>query len=186
MKATVAVLMGLVSGLIIYFAAAMIFADLGSGSTGPSGLFVAMTLIGGWALTTWLLLRKVGSTNMVLRRGFLVGAAEWLFMAFAGVIFSGRSVSNSLSDPIAANSGAAQAGAAVGGGIVAAITGGVSVFMAVVCLIGFAIAYFMAREMHDSTTAPKRKCPECAEMIQAEARKCKHCGATLRTELSTA
>src|SRR4051812_32420205 len=141
MRATVAVLMGLISGLIVYFAAAMIFADLGAKSGGPSGIFVATTLFGGWALTTWLLLRNTRSANMVIRRGFLIGAAEWLFMALAGVIFSGRTVSTNLADPSVANSGAAQAGTAIGGGLVAVLTGGVSVFMAVVCLIGFAIAY---------------------------------------------
>lgn len=26
---------------------------------------------------------------------------------------------------------------------------------------------------------PSKKCPECAEMVQAEAKRCKHCGATL-------
>jgi hypothetical protein len=59
------------------------------------------------------------------------------------------------------------------------IAGGVSVFMAVVCLIAFAVTYFASREMHDATTSRTRKCPECAEMIQPDARKCRYCGAEI-------
>ena len=47
----------------------------------------------------------------------------------------------------AASTEATQAGAAVGGGIMAIMGTGVSVFMAVACLIGFAIACFLGREM---------------------------------------
>ena len=61
------------------------------------------------------------------------------------------------------------------------LAGGASVFMSVVCLIGFAIAYFMGREMSDRRAAPTRKCPECAEMVPADAKKCRYCGASLVT-----
>lgn len=98
-------------------------------------------------------------------------------MAGVGVVFSGKAVSETVTR--AGASDGATAGAAIGGGLLAAVTGGISIFMAVVCLIGFAIAYFTGREMKDQTTTPTRKCPECAEMIQAEARRCKHCGAQL-------
>jgi hypothetical protein len=181
MKTVVALFMGFLSGLTIYFMLAMLFADMGPGSTGPSPVFVFVPLIGGWVVTTWLLHRGARSTNIVFRRGFLLGAAEWLAMAFVGVIFSGRAVSNT-----PGGSEAANAGAAIGGGIAAALAGAVSVFMAVVCLIGFAIAYFIGREMRDTRGLPTRKCPDCAEMIQADARKCRYCGAVLSSAPSTA
>ncbi|MBA2491983.1 MAG: zinc ribbon domain-containing protein [Gammaproteobacteria bacterium] len=179
MKVVVAVLMGLISGFLIYMMGAMLAVDLSS-SQAPAPAFVALLFLGGWALSTWLLLRGARTLSAVFRRGFLLGAAEWLLMAAIGVIFSGRAVGSTISQT--GGSDAAAAGAAIGGGMMAAITGGVSVFMAVVCLIGFAIAYFTGREMSDRTSTPTRKCPECAEMIQPDARKCRFCGVVLSPE----
>jgi hypothetical protein len=155
---------------------AMLTADFSGGSS-PSAALVSITLLGGWIASIMLLLRGARTVSAVFRRGFLLGAAEWLLMTAVGVIFSGRAVGETVSR--VGDNAAATTGAALGGGLAAAMTGGLSVFMAVVCLIGFAIAYFTGREMKDQTTTPTRKCPECAEMIQAEARRCKHCGAQL-------
>ena len=176
MKAVIAAVIGLISGFLLYMMGAMLFADFSAHSSGPPGWWVLFGFFGGTALSIWWLLRGVRSTSGVFRRGFLIGAAEWLCMAFVGVVFSGRAVSQTVAE---SSDAATTAGAAVGGGMVALLTGGVSIFMAVVCLIGFAIAYFMGREMRDTAGVPTRKCPECAEMIQAEARKCRHCGAVL-------
>lgn len=176
MKVFIALLMGLISGFLIYMMVAMLVIDTTSGH-GPSPAFVGTLFFGGWAFSSWLMLRGSQTVSAVFRRGFLIGAAEWLLMAAVGVIFSGRAVGSTVAST--AGSDVAMAGAALGGGLMAAITGGVSVFMAVVCLIGFAIAYFTGREMSDRTSTPTRKCPECAEMIQPDAKKCRFCGATL-------
>jgi hypothetical protein len=144
---------------------------------------IVVGFFGGWALSTWLLLRGAAGPSAVLRRGFLLGAGEWLTMAIVGVIFAGKTASSTMT--AAGGSDAGNAGAAIGGGMIAALTGGVSVFMAVVCLIGFAIAYFTGREMKDTTSTPTKKCPECAEMVQPDAKKCRYCEADL-TQVSAA
>lgn len=146
-------------------------------------MLVLVTLVGGWIASTWLLLRRARSVSSVFRRGFLLGAAEWLVMAAVGVIFSGRATGSAIAQT--GGSDAAAAGAAIGGGMAAILTGGLSIVMAVVCLIGFAIAYFLGREMQDQTATPSRKCPECAEMIQPDALKCRFCGATLSPPATT-
>ena len=175
MRTFVAIAMGLFSGLLLYMMAAMLVMDVTT-STGPSPAFVTIVLLGGWGVSAWLIRRHARSTSAVFRRGFLLGAAEWLAMAFVGLVFSSRAVASTAAQ--AGDSGAASAGAAIGGGLMAAVTGGFSLFMAIGCLAGFAVAYFLGREMRDATTTPTRKCPDCAEMIQAEARKCRHCGTT--------
>jgi len=63
MKVLVAIVMGLFSGLLIYFGSALLFADLKSSSTEPSGLFVAVTFLGGWILTTYLILKGAKSLS---------------------------------------------------------------------------------------------------------------------------
>jgi hypothetical protein len=183
MKTVVAIVLGLLSGLLIYFMTAMVVIDF-EGTKGPSPLFVLVTLVGGWVISAYLLRRGARSLSKVFTRGSLLGAAEWIAVAAAGVIFSGRAVAHAAGS--SSGSEAATAGAAIGGGLAAMITGGLSIAMAVVCLIVFAIAYFTGREMADRTATPTRKCPDCAEMIQAEARKCKHCGAALTPEAHAA
>jgi hypothetical protein len=177
MRTVVAIVLGLLSGFLIYMTGTMLFVDVGPKSSGPSPLFVFVLFIGGWAVSSYFLRRGAASVSRVFSRGALLGAAEWLAIGAAGVIFSGRAVASHAA--AAGGSDAATAGAAIGGGIVAMVTGGLSIGMAVVCLIVFAVAHFAGREMADKSGTPTKKCPECAEMVQAEARKCKHCGAVL-------
>jgi len=176
MKALVAIVLGFMSGFLIYMSAAMLFTTPSAGNS-PSPAFVMIAFLGGWAASAYYMHRGAQTVARVVTRGALIGAAEWLLIGLASVVMSGKVVADTTA--AAGQSNAAAAGAVLGGGILAAIGGGISVVMAVVCLIVFAVAHFAGRELRDTSGTPSKKCPECAEMVQAEARKCKHCGAVL-------
>ena len=174
MKILVALLMGFFSGLMIYFLLAMMVMPA---NTSVAMIFVAVTFFGGWGLSTYILLKSVKSVSKVFARGFLLGAAEWLLLIPASMIMAGRAMSTVTEQ--AGNTGAAAAGAALGGGLFAFLSGGLAIVMAVVCLIGFAVAHLIGREMKPEQAVPTKKCPECAELVQVEAKKCRFCGANV-------
>lgn len=143
MKTFVAIVMGFFSGILIYFLAGMMFSGT-SPPTPPSPLFVGATLIGGWFGSSYLMVKGAVSVSKVFSRGFLIGAAEWFSLLPISLLFVGKTVAESAG---AGSSGAHTAGAVIGGGLVASLAGGLSIGMAVFCLIGFAISYSLGKEM---------------------------------------
>jgi hypothetical protein len=182
MKMIVAIVMGFLSGWLIYMAAAMLFTEMFSTDGEPSSaiFFTIFFFFGGWVLSTAILIRGAKTVSKVFSRGFLLGAAEWLAMVPVGIIFSGKALTKTVTQ--GAHSNAETAGATIGAGLISFATGGIAIAMAIVCLLGFTVSYFIAREMKPETAGPTRTCPECAELIQAAARKCKHCGAKIPQE----
>lgn len=171
----VGVAFGALSGFLIYMAWAML-ALVGK----PSGASIFLTFAGGGALSAWLVINGTRSVPHVLRRGFLLGAAEWLAMIPAGAIFAARFTARSASNvPQDQWHDSAVSGTALGAGLFSFLSSGFAFGMAVLCLACFAVTYFISKEMTPSVAPDTTTCPECAEVIKAAARKCKHCGSNI-------
>jgi len=148
-KIFVAIVMGLLSGFQIYMTAALLFAD-----REPSVWFVLLFFFGGAAVSIGLLLRGATKVSKVFARGFLLGAAEWFALIPVGFIYSAKQLSGTITS---GPSGAEATGAVLGAGFVSFLTGGVAIAMAVACLIGFTVTYFISREMPPDEVAGRTK-----------------------------
>jgi hypothetical protein len=104
-----------------------------NGGTEVTSSWVLVTFFSAWTFSTCLLLYETQTVVQVIRKGFLLGAAEWLIAILAGFLVFGRAAS-------ATGSGSLVGGAA------SFITGFLSFFMMLVCFAGFAIVYFWERE----------------------------------------
>ncbi|MBI4455265.1 MAG: hypothetical protein HY644_05130 [Acidobacteria bacterium] len=136
----VAMIFGTFSGFLVYIIAALLRLVLNPSETAVPPLFFFAAFLGGWALSSFILLRKSRTLSVVFSRGFLMGATEWLFMIVMGFLYAGKAAASIISDPTAA------VGFLVGSGLIALVTGGFSLFMAMLCLIGFGISYLISRE----------------------------------------
>jgi len=142
MRIILSVVLALACGLLFYTNAAMVFLSDGE----APGWFVAVFFVGGSILAGWLLLKNTKRASKVLKRGALFGAILWLAIIPSSMILAGKGVAAS-----GAQGEAEQAGAAVGGGIVAMMGAGLGITMALLCLIVFVIVHFTAKEMAPDT-----------------------------------
>ena len=180
MKSLSALLIGFLSGFLIYMMSAMIF------SSKPSMGFVLATFIGGWGVTSFFLLKGAKTASKVWARGSLIGVMEWVAMIFTSWIFAGKAVTQVVTET-GAESTAEQAGAAIGaglgGGLIGTLGTGLSFVMIVVCLITWFVASRFNKEMKQEDNREKVSCKNCAEMIFMEAKQCRHCGHNRAQEL---
>ena len=141
MKFIVALIAGALSGFLIYTTAFLLFM---SGTDAVPFWFVPVTFLGGWVISTYLLLRGARIVSKVISRAFLLGAAEWFAIIPAGVIMGGKALVETTDE---LSSDAEMAGATIGAGLITFLTGGVAIAMIFVCLLGYFITFLMAREM---------------------------------------
>jgi hypothetical protein len=178
MKFLTAIVLGMLSGVLTALAVASLLPAPNEGNELASSvgnlLFMIVAFAVGWTVSTLWMLQQARTLSVVFRRGFVLGAAEWLAFIPLNLFSQAR---------LAAHSGPLSNGGAIGLVLAAIVGVGFSVGMSILCLICFAVAYFIGRET-DGNAATKQ-CPLCAEAIKEAARKCRFCGADLPPVLST-
>jgi hypothetical protein len=120
MKYLIGLGMGLASGFLLYLMTMFLWVQPENPAQ-ISFLREAMVPLGGWAASTALLLYQSANVTQVLKKGFLLGASEWLFVILAGFIFSAN-------------------------GVVTLTLAGFCFFMTLICLAAYAITHFWTRE----------------------------------------
>jgi len=147
----------------------------GAAATSRDFTLAFIVLFAVWAGTSYGVLRGTVSTSKVWARGALIGAAEWMVAGIVPLIFSSRMLAKEAVRP--GVTGAEQAGATIGTGLVGMMGIGMGVFMAIVCLIIYAIANRSPVEF--ARDAERRPCPQCGESIPASAKVCRFCRAAV-------
>jgi Na+/H+-translocating membrane pyrophosphatase len=172
MKHLTATFISIFSAFLLYMSMCLIFSN--KENAVPTIAWVAF--FGGWIATHYFTVRNTNKSLKVLSRGFLIGGLEWLLMAFSGFVLSSKLYVRTAEGAVNQYE---RAGAAIGSGLSTAITGGISIGMAMFCFLGFALTYFLSRELKKEDLGEMRECSDCAELVKVNAKKCKHCGATL-------
>ena len=129
MRTLVAIILGFLSGMMLFLLAATLTGF--TISTGPTLVVAIVALSAGWAISAYFVRRSAATTSAVLRRGFLLGAAEWL-----AVIPATRMPAEDYQN--LPNAVPAVVGEALVPWLAAAMAAG--------CLIAFAAAYLVGRQ----------------------------------------
>jgi hypothetical protein len=77
--AALAAVLGLLGALLVFAIAAFVLDE--PAQRAPGRGLVLGSLIAGWALSTWLLARRTARLHVVLGRGLVLGAVQWLALA---------------------------------------------------------------------------------------------------------
>ena len=134
-----ALVIGLLSGFLIYLIFGLVI-----GPKDVSPLFIVTTFLGGWALTTYVVLNGASTAGKVWSSGGLLGAGEWLLVGLAMLVYNGRTVAES---EVAKGGNPVGDSGALFGGFTSMIGIGLAAFMAIPCLI----IYFVARRLSNDS-----------------------------------
>lgn len=130
-----ALLVGLFSGFLIYVIFGLVI-----GPKDVSPLFIMTTFLGGWAVTTYVVLNGASTAGKVWSSGGLLGAGEWLLVGLAMFVYNSRTVAES--EAVKGANPSADSGA-IFDGLTSMIGIGLAALMAIPCLI----IYFVARRI---------------------------------------
>lgn len=177
MKVLSAFIVGLLSAILVSLMAApfvdtLFKAALKSTEPGPfltlSFVWVVVTILIPWIVTTTLVLRGADSASRVWARGGLIGAAEWMILGIG--LFLAQFWYSAIKHE------EAGLGAVISGGLGMFILV-IATFMALISLLIWFIASRIGAEFQSGDPADELvPCPQCAERIQSAARKCRFCG----------
>lgn len=168
MQVLSALVIGFLSGLLVYFTLGIIFVR----SVDITIAFGALILA--WVITTRLVHRNARSAAHVWQRGGLVGAIEWLLVGFSSILFAGHALRPTTEE---ATTQAGLAGAGSAAGLLSLAGVGLSVVMALTSLLVWFVAKKSEEELAGSRT--RMPCPQCGRSISVEAKQCRFCGDTL-------
>lgn len=118
MKHALATIIAFFSTVLILETLDLIFFDMRDKGGVPTITWLGF--LGGWIGTHYIVVKGTNRLSIVLSRGCLIGAIEWFAITFLGFILSASDVD-----------------------VQGLASMEISAFMAVVCLIGFGIAYFI-------------------------------------------
>jgi len=138
MRKTLAFLLGLLGGLLIYLITAMIF--LATGTVPP--WFAALIVVLGALVCSTIMLKGTQWPMQVLARGSVIGGVLWVFMIPATTVLAAKGAAHVVDSN---GSGAEQAGALIGSGLIALMGVGLSVTMIAICVVTYVIARLMLR-----------------------------------------
>ena len=171
----VAAFIGLISGVLVYGMFIILVGSFNSGSTETDSTFsfiaVLLLILGGvWALSTFLLVNRAISVGKVFARGFLLLAAEWLFMIVV-------TIANAMKIAVAANLGTkSNLGSALGatfGAVAIMTTVGFCFIMSASCMVGYAVSRFMPIEMEPERLT--KECQFCGALVNRDTIACRFC-----------
>lgn len=143
MRTFVAIVLGFLSGVMLFLLAATPTGY--TISAGPTLAVAFVALLAGWAISAYFIRWNAVTTSTVLCRGFLLGAVEWL----AVIPATRTSVEDYQNLP---NAVPAVVGEALIPWLAAAMAAG--------CLIAFAVAYFVGRQVSADAPLLLQRSPE--------------------------
>jgi len=171
MKYLVSVILGFFSGVLLMVIGIRIATGLSRYGYHPAVIspgFMGLFMVGGWAVSTLLLVRLAEDAVRVIKRGSLLGAGEWLLFSFVWGFFDRQA-------PF-------QGRGFDDDGIRSMIFIGI---MILICLATYAVARFMSPE-RSRERAPDlviqmnqpvlKQCSRCGQLAESFARFCNSCG----------